>query len=102
MIFVEQFLASLCIFAKQQGPQSKVSVKSLLLLYVDQSQLFVCLGGQAAGSNRSAPVIFPGSAGYRLQFQSPGCGAGAATHAGDFPAYRFSEGKKIRSLHWTF
>jgi hypothetical protein len=48
MISAEQFLASLCIFAKQQGSQSKVSVKILLLLFVDQRQLFVCLGRQAA------------------------------------------------------
>jgi hypothetical protein len=88
-------------FAKQRGPQSKISVKILLLLFVDHRQLFGCLGRQAAGSNRSALVSFPGSTGYRLQFQTPAYKRQVATYAGGFPAYRFPRGKRIRSLHWA-
>jgi hypothetical protein len=75
-------------------PQSKVSVKSLLFLFVDQRQLFGCLGRQAAGSNWSALVTFPGSTGYQLQFQTPAYRRRVATYAGVFPAYRFQMGEK--------
>jgi hypothetical protein len=101
MLFADQFWFLCVFFAKQRGPQSKISVKILLLLFVDQSQLFVCLGRQAAGSNWSALVSFPGSTGYRLQFQPPAYRRQVAAYAGGFPAYRFPRGKRIRSLHWA-
>jgi hypothetical protein len=87
-------------FAKQRGPQSKISVKILLLLFVDHRQLFGCLGRHAAGSNRSALMSFPGSTGYRLQLQTPAYKRQVATYAGGFPAYRFPRGKRANGcLH---
>jgi hypothetical protein len=95
-----KFWSPSVFFAKQRGPQSKISVKTLLLLFVDHRQLFGCLGRQAAGSNRSALVSFPGSTGYRLQFQTPAYKRQVATYAGGFPAYRFPRGRRANGcLH---
>jgi hypothetical protein len=93
MILLKQLQLLSNFLPNSEVPQSKVSVK-LALHFVDQRQLFSLPGRQAAGSNRSALVTFPGSTGYRLQLQSPGCGAKIATNADDFPAYRFPEGEK--------
>jgi hypothetical protein len=45
-------------------------------------------------------VSFPGSTGYRLQFQTPAYKRQVATYAGGFPAYRFLRGKRANGcLH---